>query len=373
MIDFEFSEYQELLQNAARQFMVETWPLSHVREMEVSEAGYSLEIWREMANLGWLGMALPEEFGGEGGTFVDLIILLEESGRVLLPSPIIPSVVLGGFSILKAGSEKQKMELLPKIARGESIVTFAVHEPESWWDLRGIKTQCDEKEDEYVITGDKLFVPYAQIADYIICVATRRGNGLGLFLVDGNAGRMEKNFLNNIASEKLFEVKFNHVAVNRDRLIESENKEEDLINNLMHYAAVAKCGEMIGGARQVKEMCIEYAKQRKQFGRPIGSFQAIQHHVANIAVELEGARLVTYQAAWMLDDGARCVKEVAAAKAWTNEAYKRIVGLGHQIHGGYSITVDHDMQLYFRRAKAAELAFGDTNYYLKVLGHELVV
>jgi alkylation response protein AidB-like acyl-CoA dehydrogenase len=372
MIEFELSEYQELLRNAAREFFIDRCPVSLVREMETDMRGYLPELWQEMASLGWLGLALPEEFGGGGGSFVDLTVLLEETGRVLLPSPFFSTVVLGALAILFGGSERQKQDLLPKIASGEVILTMALHEPGSYYNIRGVKTLCMERGNRFAINGTKLFVLYAHVADYIICVARNEDEQINLLLVNGRAEGVKKTYLNNIASEKQFEVLFKDVALTEADILGDKAKGNDIVNRLFQYAAVAKCAEMVGGGQRVKEMCVEYAKQRIQFGKPIGSFQFIQGHLANMSMDLEGARLATYQAAWLLDNRIKCAKEVAAAKAWTNEVYKRIVGLGHQIHGGYSITMDHNMQLYFRRAKAAELSFGDTNYCLNEVARELL-
>jgi alkylation response protein AidB-like acyl-CoA dehydrogenase len=372
MIEFGFSEYQELLRNAAQDFFSDKCPPSLVREMESDSVGYSDPLWKEMAGLGWLGLALPEEFGGQGGTFIDLAIVLEEAGRVLLPSPFFPSIVLGALALRMSGSEQQKEIFLPKIARGETIFTMAYHEPGFWYDPKGIAARATREGSHLFISGTKLFVPYAHISDSIICAARNPSGKLGLFLVDAKTQGIEKSLLSNIASEKQFEVVFNDVRLPEENVLGKENEAEDVLKNLLEYAAVAKCAEMIGGAARVKEMTVDYAKQRIQFGKPIGSFQGVQKHVADMAVDLESARWATYQAAWLLDNGFKCGKEVAVAKAWTNEVYKRIVSSGHQVHGGYSITMDHDIQLYFRRAKAAELAFGDTNYFLKTLGRDLV-
>jgi alkylation response protein AidB-like acyl-CoA dehydrogenase len=371
MIEFGLSESQRLLRMAARKFFTDKCPSEFVREMENDSKGYSSQLWREMANLGMLGLVIPEEFDGQESTFIDLVILLEEIGRVLLPSPFIPTVVLGALAILKGGTSRQKQDLLPRVARGDIILTLALDEPGVWCEINSLRTQAIPTGDGFIIKGTKLFVLDAHIADYIICVAKTAENKIALFLVDGKTPGIRKTLLKTIAADKQFEVIFDNVRISKGDILGIPNEGETLVKNLLECAAIAKCAEMVGGAQRVFEMCIGYCKERIQFGKPIGSFQAIQHHIANMAIDLEGARWVTYQAAWLLSNEFNCLKEVAIAKIWTNEVYKRIVNIGHQIHGGYSITMDHDVQLYFRRAKASEVAYGDTNHFLRTIGSNL--
>jgi alkylation response protein AidB-like acyl-CoA dehydrogenase len=375
-MDLGLSEPQEMLRKMAREFLSTECPKQLVREMEEDEKGYSPELWQKMAELGWQGLPFPEEYGGGGGTFLDLAVLLEEMGRACLPGPFFSTVVLGGLTILDVGSEEQKQEFLPQIATGERIMTLALTEPSARYDATGIAVEAAASKEQYVINGTKLFVPHAHIADWMICVArTRNGEkpeeGMTLFLVKSGSQGMICNLLPSLARDKQCEVIFDNFRVPRVNILGEADQGWTEVSRVLQRAAVAKSIEMVGEAQQVLEMSVNYAKERVQFDRPIGSFQAIQHHCANMAVDVDTARLLAYQAAWKLSEGLPCALEVAMAKAWVSEACRRVTSLGHQVHGAIGFTLDHDMQLYSRRAKAAEVAFGDADFHREKLAREL--
>ena len=373
-MDFDFNEVQEMLRKDARRFLTEKCPKAYVRKMEEDEKGFAPELWKEMAGLGWMGLVFPEKYGGLGMTFLELAVLLEEMGRACLPGPYFSTVFLGGLPILEAGTEEQKQEFLPKIASGEIIVTTALTEPSGVYDPSGIETKATAQGDKYIIDGTKLFVTDAHVANYMIVAARTapgKSEGISLFLVDAKSPGIKYTMLKTIASDKQCEVVFNKVAVPKKNLLGKLNQGWPLVERLMLLAAAGKCAEMVGGAQQVLEMTVEYAKQRVQFGKPIGAFQAVQHHCANMATDVEGSRFITYEAAWMLSQNMPCAKEVSMAKAWVSDAYRRVVSLGHQVHGGIGFTKDHDMQLYFRRAKAAEVLFGDSDYHREKVAQAL--
>ena len=368
-MDLGLNEAQQMLKNSAREFLDAECPTTYVREMELDERGYTTEMWQKVAEQGWLGLIFPEEYGGFGLNFVDLSILLEEIGRVMLPGPLFSTVVMGGMTILDAGSEDQKQELLPQIGEGQLIVTLALTEPSARWDAQGVETRATQSGDNWTINGTKLFVPNAHVSDTYV-VAARTGDGekdISLFLVPRNTGGVNQTLLKTIASDRQSEVVLDNVGVPSSALLGEVNKGWNTIEKVLAWGAIGKCAEMVGGAQEVLDMTVEYAKQRTQFGRPIGSFQAIQHHCANMATDVEGSRYITYQAAWYLSEGMPAVNEVAMAKAWVSEAYLRICALGHQCHGAIGFTKEHNMQLYSRRAKAAELAFGDSDYHLEAV------
>jgi alkylation response protein AidB-like acyl-CoA dehydrogenase len=368
-MDLGLNEAQQMLKNSAREFLDAECPTTYVREMELDERGYTTEMWQKVAEQGWLGLIFPEEYGGFGLNFVDLSILLEEIGRVMLPGPLFSTVVMGGMTILDAGSEDQKQELLPQIGEGQLIVTLALTEPSARWDAQGVETRATQSGDNWTINGTKLFVPNAHVSDTYV-VAARTGDGekdISLFLVPRNTGGVNQTLLKTIASDRQSEVVLDNVGVPSSALLGEVNKGWDTIEKVLAWGAIGKCAEMVGGAQEVLDMTVEYAKQRTQFGRPIGSFQAIQHHCANMATDVEGSRYITYQAAWYLSEGMPAENEVAMAKAWVSEAYLRICALGHQCHGAIGFTKEHNMQLYSRRAKAAELAFGDSDYHLEAV------
>jgi alkylation response protein AidB-like acyl-CoA dehydrogenase len=376
-MDFNFSEEQRMLKESARSFLERECPKTLVREMERDEKGYSPALWRKMADLGWMGIVFPEQYGGIEGDFLDLLVLLEEMGRACLTGPFFSTVVLGGLAILEAGKESQKKEFLPPIASGGMILTLAHTEPgTTQYDPYLITVKAKADRNDYLIDGIKLFVPDAHVADALICVARTQGeerkkDGITLFFVDAKSPGVQWELLKTVARDKQCEVIFHKIRVPQENLLGPLNEGGAILERLLPKAAVAKCAEMIGGAQFVLDMCVSYAKEREQFGRRIGTFQAVQHHLANMLIDIEGGRYITYKAAWMLSQRISCTRQVAAAKAWVSEAYKGVVSLGHQIMAGTGYMEEHDMPLYSRRAKAAELAYGDAHFYRKVVAKEI--
>jgi alkylation response protein AidB-like acyl-CoA dehydrogenase len=375
-MDFGFTEEQEMLRTSARDFLTTECPTDLVKEMADDEKGYKEDMWAKMAELGWMGLAIPEEYDGMGMTYLDLSVLLEEMGRAVLPGPFFSTVILAGFTVLEAGSEEQKKELLSKIARGEAIATLAVTEPSASYEPSAITVKAVAEGDDYVINGTKLFVENAHIADYIIVVArTREGktpeDGITLFVVEGKAPGITTTLLKTISGSKQCEVIFENVRVPKASVLGEVDKGWPALDNVLEKAAVAKCAEMVGGAQAALDMSVAYAKERIQFGRPIGSFQAIQHHCANMLTDVDGSRFITYQAAWKVSEGLPAAMEVSMAKAWTNDAYRRVTQLGHQIHGGIGFCIDHDMPLYFKAAKTAESLFGTSDWHRERVAREL--
>ena len=374
-MDLGFTEEQEMLRKSARDFLTTECPPDTVKELAVDEKGYKLDMWKKMAELGWMGLAIPDAYGGMGMTFLDLAVLCEEMGRAVLPGPFLASVILGGFTLLEGGSEEQKKTYLPKISSGEAIFTVAITEPNVSYDPGDMTVKAIASGDEYVIDGTKLFVNDAHIADYIIVVArTKAGktaNGITLFLVDAKANGIKTTVLKTIDGNKQCEVVFNKVRVPKANVIGEVNKGWAIIEKTLDKAAVAKCAEMVGGAQAALDLSVAYAKERIQFGKPIGSFQAIQHHCANMLIDVESSRFLTYQAAWKIADGGDAAIEVSMAKAWTSEAYRRVTRLGHQIHGGIGFCMDHTMPLYFKHCKAAESLFGGPEWHREQVAQEL--
>jgi len=375
-MDLALSEEQEMLKKMARDFLTDKFPKTVVKEIEESELGYSPELWREMAELGWMGLALPEKYGGGDMSFLDLAVLLEEMGRACLPGPYFSTVVLGGLTILDAGSEEQKQEYLPKIASGETIFTLALTEFSARYDAAAVETKATADKDAYILNGTKLFVPDAHIADYMLVVArtdekSKADQGITLFIADAKSPGISYTVLKTIANDKLCEVVFDQVKVPKENILGQLNQGWSEVQKIIQRAAVAKCCEMVGCIQQALDMTVDYAKERKQYDRPIGSFQVIQHYCADMVTDVDGTRLSTYQAAWMLSEGLPCAKEVAIAKAWAGEACQRVMALAHQIHGAIGVTIDHDLQYYTRQAKAAEVTFGDANFYREIVAQEM--
>jgi 3-oxocholest-4-en-26-oyl-CoA dehydrogenase beta subunit len=375
-MEFSFTEEQKLIKDAARDFLEKECPSDLVRAMEEDDRGYSFELWRKMAELGWFRLIFPEKYGGFEGDFLDLVVLLEEMGRYLAPVPFLPTVILGGLSILAAGTEKQKQEVLPKIANGDLILSMALTEAEPIYSAGGINLRAIREGDDFLILGTKLFVPYAHVADYLVCAARteereKKEDGITLFLIEGKDRRISCTALRTLACEKQCEVIFDHVRVTEESIIGEYNKGWEILSKVLEKGEIAECALMVGGAEKVLEMTVAHAKKRVQFGRPIGSFQAIQHRCANMKIDLDGARFATYEAAWKISRGLPCILEISVAKAWVNQAYDRICASGHQIHGGSGVMKDYDMELYSRRAKAAEFFLGDTDFHKEIVAKQL--
>ena len=372
-MDLGLNEAQQMLKNSAQEFLEAECSKDYVREMEEDERGYTPELWQKLAEQGWLGLIIPEKYGGVELEYQDLIVLLEEMGRYMLPGPYFSTVVMGGMTITDAATEEQKQEYLPRIAEGQIIVTLAINEPSGRWDAEGIELKASENGGKWVLNGTKLFVPNAHVSDYIV-VAARTGDGakdISLFIVSTQAKGVEETLLQTIASDRQSEVIFNNVELSSSDLLGEQNAVWSTIEKVLQWGAIGKCAEMTGGGQEVLDMTVEYAKQRTQFGRPIGTFQAIQHHCANMATDVEGSKFITYQAAWRLSEGLPADREVAMAKAWVSEAYRRVCALGHQSHGAIGFTKEHNMQLYSRRAKAAEIMFGDSNFHLEKVAKKI--
>lgn len=375
-MDLGFSEEQEMLRTTTRDFLTNECPAELVKEMVEDEKGYTPELWRKMAELGWMGLTFPEEYDGMGMTFLDLVVLLEEIGRACLPGPFFSTVVLAGYAILEAGSEEQKKELLPKISNGELILTLALTEPSASYEPGGIKVKASPKNGDYVINGTKLFVPDANVADYMICVARTKDSaspeeGITLFLVDAKSPGISTTLLKTIAGDKQCEVIFNDVKVPKGNILGELDKGWPVVEKVLEKATVGLCAQMVGGAQKAMEMSVDYAKERIQFGRPIGSFQSIQNYCADMITDVDGSKYITYEAAWKLSEGMPAAMEVSMAKAWTSEACCRVTALGHQIHGAIGFTVDHDLPLYFKRAKAGEATFGNADLHREMVAKQL--
>ncbi len=381
-MDFSLSEEQEMLKKMARDFLEKECPESFVREMEEDDAGYSPEVWRKIADLGWLGLAYPEKYGGAGGNILDLAVLYEEIGRAMFPSPHLSTVVLGGLTVLDSGSGEWQQDLLPRIANGNSIVALALTEPQaSWdgkgWDAEGVTVPATPAGDDFIINGTKLFVHDAQIADYLLCVTrtsttAKPEDGITLFLVDAKTPGISCTPLKTTAGDKQSEVVFKGVRVPRNNIVGVLNQGWSPLSKALQVGAVMLCAEMVGAAQRLLELTVDYAKTRIQFDQPIGVHQHIQDHCVYLLSEVDSSRWVTYQAAWKLSQGLPCDMEVAIAKAWTSDAHERACWRAHQVHAGVGFTTDAGaIPLFTRRAKSQQLYLGDTSHHLKKVAEQI--
>jgi alkylation response protein AidB-like acyl-CoA dehydrogenase len=366
-MDFGFNQEQEMLRASARDFLSRECAMSYVRRMMEDERGYAEEQWQQMAALGWTGLIVPEAYGGAGLSMVDLLVVLEEMGRVVAPGPFFASVVLGGLAIELGGTPEQKQRYLPELAAGRRKATLAQVEESGRWDADGIALRATKRGKGFRLSGAKLFVHDAHNADLLV-VAVRTGGkgvaGVTLLLVDAKGPGVSARVLKTMdQTRKLCEVRFEGVAVGADGVLGAVGQGWPLLERVIDRAKVALCAEMCGGAQKVLEMSVEYAKVREQFGRPIGSFQAIQHKCANMLVQVESAKSATYYAAWTAaNDVPEAHLAACMAKAYCSDAYREVAAEGIQIHGGIGFTWEHDMHLYFRRAKGSEVTFGDATW-----------
>lgn len=375
-MNFTFAEEQEMVKKMARDFLTDKCPKTVVKQLQADEKGYSPELWQEMAGLGWMGLTLPEKYGGSEMSFLDLAVLIEEMGRACLPGPFIPTVVLGALPILEAGSEAQKQAYLPAIANGKAIFTLALSEASAGFDAGSVAVKTAPDGGGYVISGTKLFVPFAHIADFMLCVArtderAAAEKGLTVFIVDAKSQGIKNTVLKTVANDKLCEVVFDRVKVPKENILGNLNGGWEVVRKIMQWAAVAKCCEILGGLQQMLEMTVTYAKERVQYDHPIGTFQVIQHYCAMMATDVDGTWFSTYQAAWRMSEGLPCRQEAAIAKAWANESFGRVSTLAHQIHGAIGVTIDHDLQFYTREGMAAMLSFGSGDYYREMVAEEM--
>jgi len=374
-MDLRFTEAQEILKKMARDFLTTECPKTLVRELEKSEKGYSPDLWKKMAELGWMGLVIPEEYEGMGYTFQDLTVLLEEAGRNILPGPLI-STVISTFPILEAGTEEQKKEFLSKIARGELIITTALLEAEGTFDASGIAVKATPKGDDFIINGTKLFVEMAHVANYIICVTrTKDGTspekGITLFLVDSKTPGIRCEVIPTIAADKLCEVRFENVTVPKKNMLGKMDEGWPIVEMMLRKGAIAKCAESIGAIQTCVEMTVAYSKERVQYDRPIGAFQALQHIMADMWTSMETGRYLVYEVAWMESEGQPCAKEASLAKAYVNETYKNVGQWAIRLHGAIATSYDHDIPLYYRRSKAADTAFGGTDFHRELVAQKI--
>jgi alkylation response protein AidB-like acyl-CoA dehydrogenase len=368
-MNFGFNEEQELLRNTARKFFENECPSDTVRRLMETPEGINPELWKKLAEQGWLGLIYPEQYDGMALGLVDLVVLMEEMGRAVAPGPYFSTVLLGGLAILEAGSDAQKKEWLPRIAAGDRRVALAWMEPSAQLGSSGVTLTAVEKGGTYTLSGTKLFVHDAHTADALV-VAARTGPGAGadgvsLFLLPKGTKGLAVTLLPTMdQTRKLCEVACADVTVRADALLGTAGAGWAPLARVLDRATVALCAEMCGGAQKVLDMTVEYAKIRQAFGRPIGAYQGVKHRAADMLVDVENSKSITYYAAWALDEGSpEAPLAVSMAKAYVSDAFRRVAAAGIQLHGGIGFTWEHDLHLYFKRAKGSEFTFGDATHH----------
>ena len=352
-----FNEEQDELRKSVRRFLEQKSSSGDVRRLMETDEGYDTAVWQQMAEqLGLQGLSLPEEHGGSGYGFIEQIVVLEEMGRALLCAPFYSSVVLAGTALVESGDEAAQKDLLPGIADGSTIATLAWVENPSKWGLEELSTTAKRSGDGYTLDGRKTLVLDGHTASLILVVAQADG-GPSLFAVDASASGLTRKKLETLdMTRKVASLELSGVPA---RLIGNEGDAAGILERTLRLAIIALCAEQVGAAQKCLEMSVDYAKLRVQFGRPIGSFQAIKHKCADMLLEVESARSAAYYAAWALADGSDELPTVTAlAKAYCSEAFANAAAENIQIHGGIGFTWEHDAHLYYRRAKSTEQFLG---------------
>jgi alkylation response protein AidB-like acyl-CoA dehydrogenase len=379
-MDIGFTEEQELLRASARRFLENECPTAFVRERMAEPAAVTDAFWRKLSDQGWFGILYPEEAGGSALGLVDMTVLMEEMGRAVMPGPFFSTILLGGSAILEAGSPAQRQEWLPRIVAGSVKVSLAWTEPNARWDAAGIVASGRETASGFVLSGTKLFVLDAHSSDaLVVAVRTRDGStmedGISLFLVPNDTPGLAVTLLPTVdETRKLCEVRLDQVAVPAATLLGEKHGAWRALSRVLDRATVALCAEMCGGAQRVLDMTTDYAKIRIAFGKPIGSYQGVKHRAADMLVDVENAKSLTYYAAWAIDEElAEAPLAVSMAKAYASDACRKVAGAGIQLHGGIGFTWEHDLQLYFKRAKASEVAFGDATWHRERVARLLTV
>jgi alkylation response protein AidB-like acyl-CoA dehydrogenase len=374
-VNFAFSEEQDQLREAVRRFLESKSPESEVRRLMETTEGYDPAVWKQMANeLGLQSLHIPEAYGGQGFTFVELGIVLEEQGRALLCAPYFSTVVLAANAILNAGSDEEKGALLPGIASGETIATLAFTEPNGKWDADGITMEATESGDGYTLNGTKMFVLDGHTADLVVVVARTAGSsgedGISFFTVAGDAPGLTRTALATMdQTRKQAKLEFSNVSAAK---LGETGAGWAALSKTLDQAAVGLSNEMVGGAQFVLEESVQYAKDRVQFGRPIGSFQAIKHKCADMLLEVESAKSAAYYSAWAAaEDNDELPVVASLAKAYCSDAYFHAAAENIQIHGGIGFTWEHNAHLYFKRAKSSEILLGDATYHRELLAQRI--
>jgi alkylation response protein AidB-like acyl-CoA dehydrogenase len=368
-MDFGLSADQELLQETARDFLARECPPSVVRQAAQASSGSSEAVDRRIAEMGWPGLLVPQSYGGLALGMLDAAVLIAELGRAAAPGPFLFSAVLATRAIVMAGSRAQKQEWLPKLASGQATATIAWLEASDRLDPPGVRTRARRLAAGYRITGTKLFVPYAHSADVLITACRTAGgdgpSGITLLLLDRGSPGLTVRMLDTIdRTRRVCEVELRNVEAGREHVLGPVGGGWPVIVKMLDVAAVALAADALGGAERVLEMAVGYSKTREQFGRPIGSFQAIKHMAAEMVAEIEPARSLLWYAAHAQDERKReATRAAAMAKASLCDIFARSANRAVQMHGGIGFTWEHDLHLWFKRAKWNELAFGDPSYH----------
>jgi 3-oxocholest-4-en-26-oyl-CoA dehydrogenase beta subunit len=378
-MDLSFTESQKMLKSSARDFMKRECAWTTIKQIDLTETGFSEELWRKIADMGWLGMIIPEAYGGMGSSLLDLAVIYEEMGQALVPSTCFSSSVLSTSVIIEAGTEEQKQHLLPEIAEGKQILTLAFTEPDYGWGPESVHLTATPKGSGFVLKGTKRFVHDAQVANQIICVARTQNNadpakGISLFLVDKGAKGLSCRNLSAFSGEKFNELTFDSVEVPASNILGTKDNGWTALAKAFSRSTAVLCAYMVGGCQHLLELTVQYAQTRVQFNQPIGAFQWVQGYIVEQANQLERARWATYQALWKLDANKPQNEQdeaVALAKAVSSEAFLESGHLGHEVHAGVGVDKKYPLYLYSKKSKSLYSYLGDPNHHRKRLAQLL--
>jgi alkylation response protein AidB-like acyl-CoA dehydrogenase len=363
-MDLDFTEEQDMLRQTVRGVCERHAPISSVRALEDDPVGFSTDLWRQLADLGILGLTLPEAYGGSALGALEGAIVYEEFGRSLAPSPHFVSSVLSAGVLAKAGSDEQKNEWLPKVASGAAILTPAWLEPDHGFGPVGVQLRAEQDKDGIRLSGVKRHVHFASSAERLLVLARtgKRDTDVDVFLVDPGLPGIELTQQMSLASDTQYKVTFDSVHVPGSARIGAASSGWSTWHHVMHDGIIMTAAQAIGGAERALEITVQYAKEREQFDKPIGSFQAISHYLADGATRVGGGQTLVYEAAWARASGRSVAKLAPMAKLFACQTYRDVTAMCEQVYGGYGFTVDFDIQLYFRRAKQLQLSWWDTRY-----------
>ncbi len=364
MLDLQFSPEQEMLRETVRGVCATTSPLSVVRELEDDPVGYSPDLWKQLAHLDLIGLQLPEEFGGSGMSTLESLVLYEEFGRSLAPSPHFVSSILSGGALARAGSQAQKEEWLPRIVTGEAIFSVAWLEPENGFGGKGVQLRAEADGDGFVLSGTKRHVAFASAASRLVVLA-RTGEGptdVDLFVVDPTAPGVTLTQQMSISSDTQYRVDLDGVQVTPADRIGPAGSGWSTWDAVMHEAIILAAAQAVGGAQYAMDITVQYAKDRQQFDKPLGAFQALAHYLADATTAVDGAEVLVHEAAWARSEGRSVAKLAPMAKLFACNTFRDVTATAQQIFGGIGFTVEFDIQLYFRRAKQLQITWWDTRY-----------
>lgn len=370
-MDLDLNFEQGMLRTASQDFFGRLCDLHKVSEWIATDAGYSTDMWRQIGELGWHAVLVPEDCDGMGLSMLEMTVLAMEFGAAAFPGPFFTSSIFSTLLLLEAADEYWQNKLLPGMASGEHITTVACCGDTHHFQAAGVPFNARRAGSDWLLDGRALFVPYAHIANTLIVVALTEDQNISLFVIDAGMKGVRVEGLETIASDKLCSLTLTGVQLPDNSRLGAAGDGWEILESAMKKASVAKSAEMVGGGRAAMEMAVEHAKQREQFGRPIGSFQAVQHHCANMLTYLESMTLITWKATWLVAEGRECDVELAICKGWTSDAYRKLVALAHQVMGGVGFIEETGLHLYFRHAKASELALGGATFHREKLAQAM--